>query len=49
MPEVHQQPQLQAGGLQIILHLRPMLVRQFRRGFQFEHNLFVADKVLLIG
>jgi hypothetical protein len=43
-----EQPDLQPSGLEVILHLRAMLVRQFLHRLEFDNNFIEADKIRFI-
>ena len=49
MAEVDEQTELEIGCAKVVQDLRPMLVGEYRNGFDFHDDLLVAYKIRLIN
>ena len=49
VPEVKQHTKLKSRSMQIIKHLRPVNIRDFRHSLQFHDYLAIANEVSLVS
>src|ERR1035437_6949130 len=49
MSEVYEQPQLESRRVQIIQHLRPVLIHEIGNGLEFQNDLSETNKIGLVA